>query len=94
MFVCKMYLQSAISRECQALWVKTNVACSKELATSCMIPFCTCQLAHYKVLSMIRAPATRAKVAERAARLEQLGALLIRAFCFPARAHQGLGPPT
>ena len=80
MLVCKVYLQSAIGRERQAFWVKTNVACPEELAPSCVIPFCACQLANYKVLSVIRAPATRAKVAERAARLEQLGALLIRAF--------------
>jgi hypothetical protein len=46
-----------------------------------MILLCAYQLPNYEVMSMIGAPATRAEFAERAACLEQLGALLICTVC-------------
>jgi len=51
-----------------------------------MVLIGACQLADDEVMDMIRAPATRAIFAERAARLDQLGALLISQICI-LRAH-------
>ena len=46
-----------------------------------MILLCAYELIDYKVMSMIRAPATGAVFGKVASRLEQLGTLLIRTVC-------------
>ena len=46
-----------------------------------MVLRCACQLTDYKVLNVIRTPATRPEFAERAACLDQPCALLIRKVC-------------
>jgi hypothetical protein len=82
---CTCIAGSAAKR--QANRGATDVARSKKLPPSRVILLCAYQLADYKVMRMVRTPATRAEFAERAARLEQLGALLIRTVCI-LDAHQ------
>lgn len=78
---------SAIGRGRQEI---ANVACPEELPLSWMVLRCACQLTDYKIVDVIRTPATRPVFAKRAACLDQPFALLIRKVCIFRRTRGSL----
>jgi hypothetical protein len=81
--VCKVHLCGDISGDRQSSKTRgrTDVARPEDPPLSSTVFRSVCQLTDYKVLSAIRAPATRPEFAEHTARFGQLGALLICKVC-------------